>query len=105
MRAGGRAGGGRLLADSREARSWEAHLHDPITPTQLTATGTRRITATVIRRITAIATATRRTTATATGTISVTTAAVTSERLPAALKEHGREKPVRSFSVRPLGKD
>src|SRR5262249_18591125 len=107
MRAGGGAGGARRLAASPSARLSEAHLHGPITRTQLTATGTRltatgiRRTATVIRRITAIATAIRRTTATATGTISVTTAHVTNERLPAAMKEQGRENPVQSFVCAP----
>src|ERR1700756_3441463 len=105
MRAGGGAGGARRLAASPSARSSEAHLHGPITRTQVTATGTRRIPTvtpripTVIRRITALATTIRRTTATETGIITATTAHVTDERLPAGLKEHGREKPVRSFRV------
>src|SRR5262245_15087768 len=106
MRARGGAGGARRLAVSPSARSSEAHLHGPTTRTRLTATGTRRIptdirrTATVIRRITAIAI--RRTTATETGLITATTAHVTDERLPAALKEHGRQNPVRCFSARLL---
>src|SRR5262245_34142459 len=108
MRAGGGAGGARRLAASPSARLSEAHLRGPITRTQLTATGTWGIptdirrTAMVIRRITAIATAIRRITATETGLITATTAHVTNERLPAALKEHGRENPVHSFSARLL---
>src|SRR5262245_5546118 len=102
MRARG-AGGARRLAASPSARSSEAHLRGPITPIRLTATGTRptatvtRRTATVIRRITAIAIAIRRITATETGIITATTPAVTDERLPAAMKEHGRENPVHSL--------